>query len=251
MRDKPISISPGDSTAGSSRTDWRAIFDAASSSATASQSRDAIAQRYWPVINAFVRRSGVTIAEADDVTQAFIADVVLGRNLLASADPDRGRFRSLLLTAVRNFCLDHLRRCTATTRKPDGWVVELGDAAECFDDTSSPERAFQVAWVAMLIQSAAQAVRARALAASREAHWDIFDRRVFQPALTGATPVTTEAFMRQWSLTSPAQVANIVARMKRGFTAALMAELGNYDDDGESVAAEVRSLLASTGTAAP
>jgi RNA polymerase sigma-70 factor (ECF subfamily) len=248
-RDTPISINPGDSTAGSSHTNWKAIFDAASSSATASKSREAVAQRYWGVIYAYVRRSGIALAESDDVTQAFIADVLLGRNLLATASPDRGRFRSLLLASVRNYCVDHIRRSNASTRKPDGWVMSIGESDVDLPDSATPERAFNLAWVHMLIASAAEEVKGRALSTNREMHWDIFDRRVLQPALVGAEPVSTEAFMRQWSISSPVQVANIVARMKRTFTAALMAELGNFDDDADSVATEVSTLLSAIGGA--
>ena len=247
-RDKPLAISPGDSTAGSSHTNWKAILDAGSDSDTAAQSREVVARRYWPVINAFVKRSGIRIAESDDVTQGFIADVMLGRNLLASADPNRGKFRSLLLAAVRNYCIDEMRKRNAASRKPeDRNEFQLADQGEPEAPAGDPERAFLTAWVGMLIDQAATEVRAHALSHQQEAYWDIFERRVLQPCLTGAAPVPTEAFIRQWSLSSAIQVANIVARMKRRFTAALMAQLGHFDDDAEVVMAEVATLLAAIG----
>ncbi|MSR28604.1 MAG: sigma-70 family RNA polymerase sigma factor [Phycisphaerales bacterium] len=247
-REKPLSISPGDSTGGSSHTNWKAIVDAASSSVTSDQSREAVAQRYWPVINAFVKRSGVNTAEADDVTQGFIADVLLGRNLLASATPERGKFRALLMASVRNYTIDQLRKRMAASRKPEaGWVVQLEDDTGSVAVDGDPERAFLSAWVVMIIDRASNEVREHALRSGQEMHWDILDRRLLQPCMTGAVPVSTEAFMRQWSLSSAVQVANIVARMKRRFTAALMAQLGQFDEDSESVVAEVSALLVEIG----
>lgn len=248
-RDKPLSVNPGDSTAGASRTNWKAILDAASSSATAIQSREVVARRYWPVVLAFVRRSGIPPSEAEDVAQGFLCDVLLGRNLLAAAQPERGRFRSLLLTSVRNYVFDELRKRAASTRKPEtGWIVPLDGAAPQASD-ESPELAFERAWVTMIIDNACRDVRESCLAAGNEAHWDIFDRRLLQPMRTGAVPVSSEAFMKQWSLSSPSQVANILVRMKRRFTAALMEQLGHFDDDSELVCSEVSSLLHDCGGA--
>lgn len=243
QRDKPLQVHPGDSTAGSSRTNWKAIADAGSDSLTAGQSRDQVARRYFGVIMAYVRRSGIAAAEAEDVTQGFICDVMLGRNLLAAAQPERGRFRSLLLTSVRNYVFDELRKRTAATRKPDsGWVVPL-DGATRETHSDSPEQAFQRAWVAMLIEQASKDLHAFCMANGQESSWDIFDRRVLQPMRTGAAPVTTEAFMKQWSLSAPSQVANILVRMKRRFTASLMAQLGHFDEDCEAVCEEASALL--------
>jgi RNA polymerase sigma-70 factor (ECF subfamily) len=57
---------------------------------------------------AFVRRNGYAAGEAEDVTQAFFLHF-LERGWYADADPHRGRFRSLLLVALRNFLHDRTR----------------------------------------------------------------------------------------------------------------------------------------------
>src|SRR5437763_2517126 len=62
----------------------------------------ALCQAYWPVVYAFVRRQIADVHEAQDMTQAFFAQL-LEKNLLEVAQPARGRFRSFLLTSVRNF----------------------------------------------------------------------------------------------------------------------------------------------------
>ena len=237
------------SSAGASQTNWKTIIDAASNSPTAGQSREGVARRYWPAIHAFVRKSGISQAEADDVTQAFICDVMLGRDLLARAAPERGRFRSLLLTSVRNFAIDELRRRKSPTRKPaSGTVFSLDDDLRSGDKNADlnldePEHAFHAQWVTMMIDQAISVVREWAILNSQEVQWDIFNRRVLEPMRTGAEPISTETFMKQWSLTSPAQVANTLARMKRKFVAALMEQLGNFDDDPDMIHREVSTLL--------
>lgn len=237
------------SSAGASQTNWKTIIDAASNSPTAGQSREGVARRYWPAIHAFVRKSGIPPAEADDVTQAFICDVMLGRDLLARAAPERGRFRSLLLTSVRNFAIDELRKRKSPTRKPaSGIILSLDDDIRSGDrnadlNLDEPEHAFHAQWVTMMIDQAISVVREWAIGNSQEVQWDIFNRRILEPMRTGAEPISTETFMKQWSLTSPAQVANTLARMKRKFVAALMEQLGNFDDDPDMIHREVSTLL--------
>ena len=176
---------------------------------------------------------------------------MLGRNLLSLAAPDRGRFRSLLLTAVRNYVYDELRRRTATTRHPSsGSIVALESDdrigySHADPKAADPEAEFDCSWVAMLLDEAERTVREQALAAGLDAAWDIFNRRLLRPMRDGSEPVSTEDFMKQWSLSSPSQVANTLVRMKRKFTAALLAQLGHGGDDPEVVQREVGELLAS------
>ena len=96
---------PGQTDAlGYSRTNWSMIMDAASESTTVSATAlDRVIQRYWPAVFGFIRSSGKSADEASDLTQGFLCDVLLGRNLLQTATPERGRFRSLLLKSVSNY----------------------------------------------------------------------------------------------------------------------------------------------------
>src|SRR5271166_1176723 len=57
---------------------------------------------YWGAVYAFVRRQVRDVHEAQDLTQTFFTQL-LEKNLLAVAQPSRGRFRSFLLTSVQNF----------------------------------------------------------------------------------------------------------------------------------------------------
>ncbi len=95
----------------------------------------------------------------------------------------------------------------------------------------------------MLLDAAAESVRQHTDTNGLDAAWDIFDRRLLQPMRSGAVPVSTEEFMKRWSLSSQSQVANVLVRMKRKFTAALMHELGLCGDDPDTVHREVCSLL--------
>src|SRR5438874_11936314 len=64
-----------------------------------------LCRRYWRPVFALICRRGHSVTDAQDLTQDFFMTLLTG-NLLALADPGRGRFRSLLRTAVENFLND-------------------------------------------------------------------------------------------------------------------------------------------------
>src|SRR6188474_3211183 len=68
-----------------------------------------LCQKYWFPLYAYVRRRVHDQSEAQDLTQEFFARL-LEKELLAQATPDRGRFRSFLLTAMQNFLTNEWRK---------------------------------------------------------------------------------------------------------------------------------------------
>jgi RNA polymerase sigma-70 factor (ECF subfamily) len=84
-------------------THWSLVLTAGKgASADARKALAALCQMYWYPLYAYVRRQGHQPDDAQDLTQAFFARL-LEKHYLQSADPQRGRFRSFLLTAFKRF----------------------------------------------------------------------------------------------------------------------------------------------------
>jgi RNA polymerase sigma-70 factor (ECF subfamily) len=64
-----------------------------------------LCQIYWRPIFTFIYRRGYSAQDAQDLTQDFFL-VILEGNILQSADPTRGHFRSLLIKSLKNFLID-------------------------------------------------------------------------------------------------------------------------------------------------
>ena len=195
----------------------------------APRSRDEAATRYWGAIYAYIRQAGRRDQEARDLTQGFIADVLLGRDLLAKLDEGRGRFRTLLLSAVRNYLAENYRFEHAARRHPADARIVGDDAAAGSvpdDGSSGPERAFHRAWVSMLIRDAADAARADLVAQGRDMAWDAFEGRVLRPMLEGAEPVPYDTLVARWALREHSQVSNAIVSARRTFAAHLLRLLG-------------------------
>lgn len=77
-----------------------------------------LCRTYWFPVYAHCRRRGQEPTDAEDSTQEFFARVLEG-DLIQSADPDRGRFRSYLLTALDHFLANEYRKGQAIKRGGD------------------------------------------------------------------------------------------------------------------------------------
>src|SRR4051812_13502678 len=84
-------------------THWSVVLEAGRpSSPGAAESLEKLCSAYWYPLYAHVRRRGHDAEAARDLTQGFFAEL-LSRQSIGSADPNRGRFRTFLLTALDNF----------------------------------------------------------------------------------------------------------------------------------------------------
>jgi RNA polymerase sigma-70 factor (ECF subfamily) len=97
-------------------THWSIILKAGDlPSPDSQQALEALCGTYWYPLYAYARRQGYALDEAEDLVQAFFARLLEG-NILAVADPARGRFRSFLRTAFRNFSTNERERAQAQKR---------------------------------------------------------------------------------------------------------------------------------------
>lgn len=84
-------------------TRWSLVLAAGKGASTDAQAAlAALCQTYWYPLYAYVRRQGHQPDDAQDLTQEFFARL-LEKHYPRAADPERGRFRSFLLTAFRRF----------------------------------------------------------------------------------------------------------------------------------------------------
>ncbi|MCH8165347.1 MAG: sigma-70 family RNA polymerase sigma factor, partial [Planctomycetes bacterium] len=105
--------------AGSSHTDWSLIVEAGHTDEQgAGDALERLMRRYWPAVYAYIRSTGRDVHESADLTQGFVCDVIISRRLCAGADPHRGRFRNLLLSAVKNYLRQQHRHERRTLRNP-------------------------------------------------------------------------------------------------------------------------------------
>jgi hypothetical protein len=82
-------------------TNWSVVLEAQGESAAAQDALEKLCRTYWRPVYSFIRRQGVGIEEAEDLTQGFFA-LLLERRDLDGVRREKGRLRSYLLTSVKH-----------------------------------------------------------------------------------------------------------------------------------------------------
>ncbi len=105
--------------------------------------------RYRPPVVRFITRKGLRSVAEDLAQEVFVR--IFTQEVLAKADPSRGRFRSLVLAVTRHVIGHHLER-EGAQKRGGGKVGSLGEI-----DVAAPpqeEDEFDREWVSHLLQVA-------------------------------------------------------------------------------------------------
>lgn len=120
---------------------------------------DALCRTYWDPLYAYVRRCGHDPVDAQDLTQDFFARF-LEKNYVRHADPQKGRFRTFLLTSMKHFLANAHERDLAQKRGGAQTVFSL-DAANAEQrlarepaDDLTPDVIYERRWAATLLERA-------------------------------------------------------------------------------------------------
>lgn len=149
-------------------TRWSLIAAARDNPAQARAALEQLCRAYRPPVLAFVRRSGYSEGDAEDLTQAFFVRF-LERGWFAEADPQRGRFRTLLLVALRNFLHDQHAQAHALRR---GAMHVVDAAIEDVAGDESPEQAFTRAWLGTVLGHAMHRLEGEWTAAGKRTQFE-------------------------------------------------------------------------------
>lgn len=199
---------------------------------------------YWPPLYAYLRQQGHDRHQAQDTTQAFLADL-LSRNAWKVAAPQRGRFRTFLLACLKNF-LSHQRekqqakkrggsQLTFSLHQPDG---EL--AYDIASREATPEQLFERAWLTIVVQQVVE----RFIAEGKSAE----DRATLQlllPYVIGVSPQHAEV-AEKLGLT-PVALRQKLSRLRRKYQQVLLAVVGDTLGEGEDVESEIQYLWSLAG----
>jgi RNA polymerase sigma-70 factor (ECF subfamily) len=161
-------------------THWSLVGAAKPGEASETRARDALealCRAYWYPLYAFVRHRGHSPDDAQDLTQSFFARIIETGGL-ASADPQRGRFRSYLLGAMKHFLANEWHRGQAQKRGGQVRFVEWdaldpeGRYAGATKPSKDPDHLFDREWALETVDGALQALRDEMVKAGNSEQFD-------------------------------------------------------------------------------
>lgn len=161
-------------------THWSVVLAAGQDSdrARADAALETLCRSYWFPLFAYVRRSGYQTADAQDLVQGFFARI-LERKDLQAVRRERGRFRSYMLAALKNFMASEWRRAGAEKRGGGRIPIPLDELLDARPDARvpvddrSPDRVFDQQWAFALVDRVHAQLREEHRATKRE---KLFDR---------------------------------------------------------------------------
>jgi RNA polymerase sigma factor (sigma-70 family) len=208
----------------------------------AAKAMEAICQRYWYPIYAFLRRSGHTQHDAEDLTQAFFERLV-SEEAIQAVRREQGKLRSYLLGVLKRLLADQYRR--DSTQKRGGQVVRLSfdemAAEERYrfepQDTRDPEWLFAHAWARELFTSVQVKLRDAFAAAGRAEAFE-----VLLPFVTCETPAPSQREIARKLGASETAAGVLVFRLREKFRALLQEAITDTVLTPEDVPGEMKWL---------
>lgn len=224
-------------------THWSLLRRAGSPDRTlAARALGELLVRYLPALRAhLLLGKRLDPHRVDDLLQAFVTGKFLEKNLAAEADPARGRFRNLVLTALDRFVISEHRREAAAKRRADG-VLDEGIAEDVVAPTPTPGREFDAAWAREVIAAALDRMQSDCGRTGRDDVWEVFDARLVRPIFEGTAPPDYAELIARFAIPSPTVAANLLITGKRMFARCLRAVISDYATSPEEISAELAEL---------
>lgn len=108
----------------------------------------------------WLQANGLSKADAEDIVQGFLAHAVR-REFLNGVTMEKGRFRTFLLTCLKNYLADQYARARAAKRgggcfveSLDAQAAEGGNLHRPADDHPTPDRQYDRAWANIVLDRA-------------------------------------------------------------------------------------------------
>jgi RNA polymerase sigma factor (sigma-70 family) len=216
-----------------------------STSAGSAAALEQLCRTYWYPLYFFARGRGLSPHDAEDLIQSFFA-FLLEKDAIATADRERGRFRTFLLTALQNFHANERARAGSLKRGGGCALVsfdELEAEARYRNEPGTaltPERLFDQKWAHSLLEQVLEILRREYVAAGKGALFDALRDLLWG----GRGEVSYEVLAHQLGTTEGAIKVG-VHRLRLRFKACLHEEVAHTVASPGEVDAELRHLLAS------
>lgn len=226
-------------------TRWSLVHAASGEpSAESAEALETLCSAYWYPLYAYVRRSGYSPHDAQDLAQAFFCQM-LEKGWLGMADQDRGRLRTFLIVALRNFMAKEWRRHSAQRRGGARTHVPVdtnfAESRYAADPAASlpAERIYDRQWALTLLDLTLERLRAEYEDGARPGNFE-----QLKGCLMAARGTIDYAAVARGLGTTEGAARVAVHRLRKRFRAIYREEISRTLEDGADIEAELRHLAA-------
>jgi len=201
-----------------------------------------LCEGYWYPLYSYLRRRGYPPDQAQDLTQGFFMRLLEGR-YLDRADPEKGRFRSFLLTSLKFFVADEQDRERALKRGGGAVLpLEFTSGEDRYQrepaHNETPERIFERRWALAVLDRVVEKLREECVHHGRAEHFE--QLKVF---LLGHSDAPYPALAREMN-TSEGALKVAIHRLRKRYRELFRQEIADTVADPGEVESELRFLAA-------
>ena len=226
-------------------TRWSVVVSAGQQSSPDSQrALESLCEVYWYPLYIYVRRRVADVNEAQDLTQAFFAEL-LEKNYVGSATPDRGRFRAFLLTALKHYLSKQWEKGRAQKRGgghvPISLDYQAADSSLTIEPASglTPEQLYDQQWAIALLGQIMERLRSES---EKSARTDQFEE--LKGFVIGDHSGMTYAEAAVKLNMTEAAARKAASRMRKRYRELLREEIAQTVSGPEEIDDEMRNLFA-------
>ncbi len=229
-------------------TRWTLVSRSRGEDTQARAALSELCEAYYAPVVAFLQRDGRGEDAARELAHDFFAKLLAGRAIDGAA-PERGRFRSYLLGALKHFAAD--QRVKALAAKRGGraphlpWETSSTDTeaelAPQMEDARAlpPDEAFDRQWALTLLARALRSLEATLTTEGKTAHFE-----VLKPWLTTSADDLPQARAAARLGLSEGALKVAIHRLRQRFRACVRAEIAQTVADDATVEDELQALRA-------
>jgi RNA polymerase sigma-70 factor (ECF subfamily) len=228
-------------------TRWSLISDArATDDRTRERALSELCGLYWYPVYAFARSRGCSPPHAEDMTQDLFLKF-LSRDSFRTAQKDKGKLRTYLLTSMTRLLANEARRAGAAKRSSEKFAVPIGRedaelrlAAEAqWTEAEAPDRQFDRRWAEAMLQEVE-----KRLEREHEASGKLEVFAALKPFIAGDGSGAGYAEVGESLGMSEGAVKVAVHRLRKRFRMVLSDEIAQTVSDPDEVEEELRHLCA-------
>jgi len=190
--------------------------------------------KYRKPVYRFLLRRGFSKDSAKDLIQSFFTDKVLGQHLFHKADQHKGKFRSFLLRAVRNYAIDQKRK--------EKRSLVLEEDQDIPTTQGDPSHDFNRVWADEILKGTLQELEHECRTHGKQIHWQVFNLWLLEHKLTEEKQSLAE-ITDQLGLKKTSQAYSIIAHTKMRFQHILRRRLQGHVRYEHDIDQEILELL--------
>ena len=217
-------------------TRWTLVSRSRGSDTQAAAALSELCEAHYAPVVAFLRRQGREEDAARELAHDFFAKLLAG-GAIEGARPERGRFRSYLLGALKHFAADQRDKTLASKRGGGLEHAEMDD--EMPDSTMEmPDAEFDRQWALTLLARSLSRLESEMAAEGKTAHFE-----ALKPWLSAEADSTPQAVAAEKLGLSIEAVKVAVHRLRKRFREAVKTEIAHTVSDAADVGEELDALM--------